>query len=85
MSVIPEEFNPENIKANSGPGDQMYREEINSQEPMKSVLEIILKSILSRPVVSKTGAIGSSSLALTTILPPALSTPLAEPGPPQGH
>ena len=39
MSVIPEEFNPENIKASSGPGDQMYREEINSQEPMKSVLE----------------------------------------------
>ena len=39
MSVIPEEFNPENIKASSGPGDQMYREEISSQEPMKSVLE----------------------------------------------
>ena len=39
MSVIPEEFNPDNIKASSGPGDQMYREEISSQEPMKSVLE----------------------------------------------
>ena len=39
MSAIPEEFNPENIKASSGPGDQMYRKEISSQEPMKSVLE----------------------------------------------
>ena len=39
MSAIPEEFNPENIKASSGPGDQMYREEISSKEPMKSVLE----------------------------------------------
>ena len=39
MRVIPEEFNPENIKASSGPDDQMYREEISSQEPMKSVLE----------------------------------------------
>ena len=39
MNFIPEEFNPENIKAMSGPADQMYREETGSQEPMKSVLE----------------------------------------------
>ena len=39
MSGLPEEFNPEAVKAMSEPANQMYREEINSQEPMKSVLE----------------------------------------------
>ncbi len=39
MSVIPEEFDPEMVKAMSAPEVQMYRDEILSQEPMKSMLE----------------------------------------------
>ena len=39
MSVIPEEFKPEVVKARSEPEAQMYRDEIMSQEPMKSLLE----------------------------------------------
>ena len=39
MSVIPEEFKPEVVKARSEPEAQMYRDEIISQEPMKSLLE----------------------------------------------
>ena len=39
MSVVPEEFDPANIKARSAPDMQMYREEVTSLEPMKSVLE----------------------------------------------
>ena len=39
MSTIPKEFNPEYIEVRSEPAKQMYRKEISSQEPMKSVLE----------------------------------------------
>jgi len=39
MSVIPNEFDPVSIKAHSTPEAQMYREEVTSSEPMKSVLE----------------------------------------------
>lgn len=39
MNRIPEEFDPEFIKARSAPDMQMYRAERTSQEPMKSVLE----------------------------------------------
>jgi ectoine hydroxylase-related dioxygenase (phytanoyl-CoA dioxygenase family) len=38
-SVIPNEFDPEFIKAKSTPDRQMYRAQIASIEPMKSVLE----------------------------------------------
>ncbi len=38
-SAMPDEFNPEFIKAKSDPGKQMYRAEVTSTEPMKSVLE----------------------------------------------
>ena len=39
MSTIPSEFKPEYISAKSGPEVQMSREEVNSQEPMKSMYE----------------------------------------------
>ena len=39
MSVIPEEFKPEAVKAMSLPELHMYGDEISSQEPMKSLLE----------------------------------------------
>ena len=39
MSVIPEEFKPEAVKAMSSPELHMYGDEISSQEPMKSLLE----------------------------------------------
>jgi ectoine hydroxylase-related dioxygenase (phytanoyl-CoA dioxygenase family) len=39
MSVIPNEFDPLAIKSKSKPESHMYREQISSQEPMKSVLE----------------------------------------------
>ena len=39
MNVIPEEFDPEAVKAMSSPELHMYRDEIMSQEPMKSLLE----------------------------------------------
>ena len=39
MNSIPNEFQPSNVKANSAPEMQMYRAELASKEPMKSVLE----------------------------------------------
>lgn len=39
MSIIPEEFKPEAVKAMSLPELHMYGDEISSQEPMKSLLE----------------------------------------------
>ncbi len=39
MSSVPNEFNPEVVKANSQPEFQMYRAETTNTEPMKSVLE----------------------------------------------
>ena len=39
MSVVPEEFKAETVESMSAPQMQMYRDEIMSQEPMKSVLE----------------------------------------------
>ena len=38
-SAIPNEFDPDIVKANSGRSAQMYRAETSSAEPMKSVLE----------------------------------------------
>ena len=39
MNPTPSEFDPELIKSKSAPEQQMYRAEVTSQEPMKSVLE----------------------------------------------
>lgn len=39
MSSIPEEFDPAHVKSRSAPEARMYRAEVMSQEPMKSVLE----------------------------------------------
>jgi len=39
MSSIPSEFEASNVKANSAPEMHMYRAEVASKEPMKSVLE----------------------------------------------
>jgi ectoine hydroxylase-related dioxygenase (phytanoyl-CoA dioxygenase family) len=39
MSDVPTEFDPAIISANSAPEAQMYRAEVTSTEPMKSVLE----------------------------------------------
>ncbi|MEM7216976.1 MAG: phytanoyl-CoA dioxygenase family protein [Pseudomonadota bacterium] len=38
-SAVPEEFAPEHIRARAEPQMQMYHAEVNSQEPMRSVLE----------------------------------------------
>ena len=38
-STVPDEFNAEFIKAKSAPDMQMYRAEVSTSEPMKSVLE----------------------------------------------
>lgn len=39
MSAIPDEFDPEYILARSEPEVHIYRDEVNSQEPMKSMYE----------------------------------------------
>lgn len=39
MNSVPSEFDPAYIKAKSAPELQMYRAEVTTQEPMKSVLE----------------------------------------------
>ncbi|MFT7129158.1 MAG: ectoine hydroxylase-related dioxygenase (phytanoyl-CoA dioxygenase family) [Gammaproteobacteria bacterium] len=39
MNSIPHEFDPATIKSKSAPEMQMYRTEVTSQEPMKSLLE----------------------------------------------
>jgi ectoine hydroxylase-related dioxygenase (phytanoyl-CoA dioxygenase family) len=39
MSSVPDEFEPAYIESRSAPEMQMYRAEVTSQEPMKSVLE----------------------------------------------
>ena len=39
MSSVPEEFNPDHIAANAAADSHMYREQVHSQEPMKSMLE----------------------------------------------
>ena len=39
MNMIPDEFNAEQIAAASPPEVHMYRDEVRSQEPMKSMLE----------------------------------------------
>ena len=39
MSSIPEEFSPEHIAAHAAAESHMYREQVHSQEPMKSMLE----------------------------------------------
>jgi len=39
MSIVPKEFDPAFIKSRSAPEMQMYRAQVTSQEPMKSVLE----------------------------------------------
>ncbi|MEM7078245.1 MAG: phytanoyl-CoA dioxygenase family protein [Pseudomonadota bacterium] len=39
MSIIPAEFDPQVIAANSDASQQMYREEVTSNEPMASVLK----------------------------------------------
>lgn len=39
METIPEEFTPESIAANASADRQIYRDEVYSQEPMKSMLE----------------------------------------------
>ncbi|MFL2526594.1 MAG: hypothetical protein ACJ0Q3_03805 [Candidatus Azotimanducaceae bacterium] len=60
----------------SGPADQMYREEISSQEPMKSVLENNPEIYFVPPVEAKTGVIGNLGPVHTTIQPAARSTPI---------
>ena len=39
MTSIPKEFEPEHIAAHAAPESQMYRDQVHSQEPMKSMLE----------------------------------------------
>ena len=39
MSTVPEEFSPEHIAAHAAADAHMYREQVRSQEPMKSMLE----------------------------------------------
>ena len=39
MTTVPSEFDPEFVRSQAMPETYMYRDEVRSQEPMRSVLE----------------------------------------------